>query len=443
YVRNVVSAYRSAIDSGSAGDLSKFTARGYTGGYLFGQARKEKLTSSGAPAFSGSLIGQVIKADKQGAHVRLSSPIRIGDSIRASSSGKIIEIFRIYSGEREVPEAKQECTLKIKTIRTGDTLYKVARAQIEDRFLKGYSPLKVRSAKEFSFESKELPFAPIPDLFYLKNRGQLQENRANPFVVPLESFSSEIAKEGKIVVDTPRVAFDEELPELERKIKEISEEKPFAFMASEPSLVQEYGTILSPYANVTNTLAVEAWRGFGNVVGAVASLEVSHLQEEYTELGFMKYSGYPLELMISENDLFFELGMEGKCELEDPRGNRFEIIRRGGRTVILKGKEGVIPEQFKAKHASPDKGKEGNTRNKRRDYNSHNKFRKESNTQTGRNGNTQRRREGDSQNRFRGKGDASPNPSKGRYGNSSNQGRDGSPQNRGRFNNSRIHFRRK
>jgi collagenase-like PrtC family protease len=337
YVRGVVSAYRRAIDTGGQADLSQFTSRGYTGGYLSDSARKEKLTSPSAPSFSGTLIGKAVKADRKGAQIRLVSPLKVGDSIRSSSSGKIIEVFRIYRNGKEVPSASDECTLLIKTIRAGDSLYKVARAQIEDDFLKDYAPLKVKSAREFAFESKKPDFAPIPPLAYFRDKKQLQESAQNRFVVPLSSFTPDLPA-SKMVIDTPRVAFDEELPALEKKMREISAEKPFAFMVSEPSLVSEYATIISPYANATNSWALCAWKEFGNVIGATPPLEMAHLESECKSLGFASYAGYKQELMISENDLFFELDLEGKCELEDPNRNRFGITRSNGRTVILKEK---------------------------------------------------------------------------------------------------------
>ena len=124
-------------------------------------------------------------------------------------------------------------------------------------------------------------------------------------------------------------------------MREISGQRPLAFMASEPSLLSDYPAILSPYANVANTLAARAWQEFGVIRGAVPSLEISQAGAENARLGFAGYDGYPQELMISENDLFFELGEgpeNGKYELCDPNGNRFEITRRYGRTVILRGK---------------------------------------------------------------------------------------------------------
>jgi len=342
YVRGVISAYRKAIDGGEPANLSSFTSRSYTQGYLFSAPQKEKLTNPSAPSFSGILLGKVLRADRNGAFVKLAAPLKVGDSVRASSSGKIIEVFRIYRKGKEVQSSSDECSLLIKTIRQGDTLYKVARAQIEDDLLKSAKPEQSKKAHPYAYISKKLDFAPLPPLIYLPESRQLQDNSQNSFVVPLGRFTPELAPHAsKLVVDTPRVAFDSELPALEKRMREISEQQPLAFMASEPSLLSAYPAIISPYANVTNTLAARAWQEFGNIRGAVPSLEISQAVEANSKLGFASYAGYPQELMLSENDLFFELGEDpktGKYELCDPNGNRFEITRSGGRTVILKGK---------------------------------------------------------------------------------------------------------
>ncbi len=350
YVRGVVAAYRKAIDSGENSDLSKFTSRSYTGGYLSNSARTEKLTSPAAPSFSGTLIGKVIKADRNGARIKLLAALKPADSIRASSSGKRIEVFRVYQKGREVQSADGECTLRIKTIRQGDTLYKVARAQIEDDFLEDCATQKTATGRAYEYISKKLDFAPIPPLVPFSSRRQMESsasNAGNAFVVQLDGFSSDLRPHAsRLVINTPRVAFDSELPALGKKMREIAEQSPLAFMASEPSLVSDYPTILSPYANITNTLAARAWQEFGNIRGAVPSLEIARAEKENARLGFASYSGYPQELMISENDLFFELGVEdggGRYELCDPNGNRFEITKSGGRTLILKK---TVPQHY-------------------------------------------------------------------------------------------------
>lgn len=342
YVRGVVAAYRKAIDAGEPVDLSAFTSRSYTEGYLFNAPRKEHLTNPSAPSFSGILLGKVDRADSKGAHIKLSAPLKVGDSVRSSSSGKIIEIFRIYRKGKEVQSADDECNLLIKTIKPGDTLYKVPRAQIEDDFLKSVQPLAKKKSCAYSYVSKKLDFAPLPPLSYLSDGEQLQRDRKGAFVVRLEYVDSDLSDDApRLVIDTPRVAFDSELPALEKKMREIAEQKPLAFMVSEPSLASDYPSVLSPYANITNTLAARQWKQFGNIRAAVPSLEISQAEAENASLGFASYRDYPLELMISENDLFFELGEDangGKYELVDPNGNGFEIVKSGGRTIILKGK---------------------------------------------------------------------------------------------------------
>ena len=345
YVRGVVSAYRKAIDNAEPADLSSFTSRSYTEGYLFSEKGKEKLTSPTAPSFSGILLGKVERANRQGAHIVLSSPLKVGDSIRGSSSGKIIEIFRIYRKGKEVKSSEDECNLMIKTLRAGDSVYKVARAQIEDDFLKDVPVQEQKKARGYAYESRKLDFAALPPITYLYNEKQLQSNRESAFVIPMERATRELlaSNASRLIIDTPRVAFDSELPALEKKMHEIAETTPLAFMASEPALVSDYPTVLSPYANVTNTLAGRAWQEFGTIRGVTPSLEISNALQENLANGFAAYSNYPLELMISENDLFFELGADGnsgKYELVDPNGNHFEIKRTGGRTVILKGNPG-------------------------------------------------------------------------------------------------------
>lgn len=339
YIRGVVSAYRKAIDSGSHANLDKFSTRGYSSGYLTGEAKRAKLTNPSASSFSGEIIGKVISNNRNGAQIRLTSTLSVGDSLRSSSSGKIVEIFRMSRQGREVKSSNDECTLLIKTLRPGDKLYKVVRAKIEDESVLSSAPLLRKLSTAYKFESKKLDFPPLALTYICTGNA--------PNVVPFDyaKISSDM------VVDTPRVAFDSELPIFEEKMREIAEKRPLAFMVSEPSLMSDYPAVLSPYANVTNTLAVRAWQEFGNVRAAIPSLEIIRADKFNASLGFSTYTGYPEELMISENDLFFELGVQegkGKVEIEDPRGNRFEIVRVGGRTVVLKGKSAPPKPEAKA-----------------------------------------------------------------------------------------------
>lgn len=339
YVRTVVSAYRKAIDTGKMDDLSKLTARTYTQGYLFGKARTEKLTNPAGQAFSGARIGEVVSVSQQGARVRLTNTLKIGDSLRTKRSGKILEIYRIYENEQEVPQSSRECLLKIKTLKKGDVLLKVERAEIEDSFLKEVIPMRVRNPSAFTRPSP-LKFQRFPELFYAQNKGGIFEApKESACVLPWHSIDDEalsLAKRRglKLVIDTPRIAFDEELPSIDEKMRELAETKPLAFMASDPSLVGEYPTILSTYANLCNSLAALEWSKFGNVKAVVASTEIEKKNAE--AIGFIPYSGDMLELMISENDLLkeMELPANSEAELVDPKGNKFQVKKRFGRTIV-------------------------------------------------------------------------------------------------------------
>lgn len=345
YVRRIVEAYRKAIDDGEKIDLSKLSSRGYTGGYLFGDARREKLTNPKGSSFAGVKVGAVVGVSSAGARVELSAPLKIGDSLRSSSSGKVIEVFRMYERkggkEKEVKFSSTTCYLKIKTLHKGDVLSKVERARTEDDFLEKIIPDKERKAKEFTLQRASLAFEKLPEIFFSENKGSVFEAPAG-FVctIALEDADEKIlesaGKRGlKAVIETPRIVFDEELNGVEEKMKEANERGVFAFMSSEPSLASNYKTILSPYANVCNSLAALEWKSFSNVLGIVAGLEVP--RESAVSLGFVPFTGKNLELMVSENNLFRELGFEERkdCFLVDPRGNKFRVKTRNGRTVVM------------------------------------------------------------------------------------------------------------
>ncbi|VVB66302.1 Peptidase family U32 [Candidatus Gugararchaeum adminiculabundum] len=357
YLRTIVKAYRRAIDTSQITDLSKFTSRSYTGGYLFGAARKSRLTSPAAPSFSGTKIGEVIETSRKGAEVRLTAALAVGDSIRASSSNKIIEIFRIYKNEKEVPVGTGNCILKIKSFRRGDTLFKVERAEIEDDFLKRIKPSRIRSA--LPFKPKEKIVFPITNsasketrFIFPEHPREISSLSSGSFCVinwedaTEESLAAAKEKGVKLIIETPRIIFDEELPGVEARMKELEQSEgsassPFAFSVSDPSLASNYPTIVSTYANVCNTLAANEWRNFGNIQGVIASIEVP--KKVSPELGFIPFAGKSVELMISENNLFKELNipesqMDG-CELVDPNGNHFPFRLRNGRTVILSPKK--------------------------------------------------------------------------------------------------------
>ena len=344
YVGAMVRAYRKALDNGEPADLGKLTSRGYTEGYLFGAANTEKLVNPKASAFRGKLVGKVEKTGPNGATVKLFSTIAKGDSLRTSRSGRTVELFRIYQKGKEVERASGECTLMIKTLKAGDELLKVERASIEDDFLSGVKAARVISGRLFSYHKPRFGFN-IPRLFYADSKKEIANApKGSCCVLPWEEADELALQEAKtagvkIAVETPRVAFDRELPEVERKMKALSEYSPYAFLASELSLVSDYSTIVSAYANVCNTLAAKEWMKLGKVSGIVAAMEVPKINAE--SLGFSTYSGKNVELVISENDLFSELELpKGECFLVDPRGNRLRILRRNNRTVIM----GKMPE---------------------------------------------------------------------------------------------------
>ncbi len=352
YVRRIVGVYRRAIDRGESADLSKLTSRGYTGGYLFGEARREKLTNPHAPSFAGVKIGEVVDVSKTGARAKLSGHLSVGESVRSSSSGKIIEVFRLYvrenGKEKEVQSASGSCVLKIKTLRKGDVLFKVERAQVEDSFIDKVVPLHLRTAQPFTLPASKLDFERLPEIFFSENKGGVFEAPSgSACAIPFEDANEKVLQSAekrgvKAVVETPRVVFDEELPAVEARMKELFERGVFAFMVSEPSLAASRQVVVSPYANVCNSLAAREWQSFAGVRGVVASPELS-LQNALS-LGFVPFTAKRVELMVSENNLFRELGLEERsdCMLVDPRGNGFPVKIKNGRTVVFSPKKTVI-----------------------------------------------------------------------------------------------------
>lgn len=360
YVRRIVKAYREAIDewetSGKIGrerveaiDLSKLTSRGYTEGYLFGKAREEKWTNPKATSFAGVKVGVVLGVSSAGARVELNAPLKVGDAVRSSSSGKVIEVFRMYERkngrEKEVKFSSTTCYLKIKTLHKGDVLSKVERAHVEDDFLQKIIPDKEKKAKEFTLQRTSLAFEKLPEIFFSENKGSVFEAPAgSACTIALEDADEKILeaaeKRGlKAIIETPRVVFDEELKEVGEKMKEVDERGVFAFMSSEPSLASSYSTIVSPYANVCNSLAALEWKSFSSVKGVIAGFEVP--RESALTLGFVPFTSKNVELMISENNLFKELGLEERkdCFLVDPRGNKFRVKIKNWRTIVMAPKK--------------------------------------------------------------------------------------------------------
>jgi len=341
YIREVVSAYRAVLDGKDTNPI-KPTLRGSTTGYLFGEARKENLTNPKSQQYAGEKIGRVLRVNEHGAIVSLRGTLKVGDMIRSTSSGRHIEVFRIYIEGKEVPESNTACLLKINTLKKGDMIFKVQRAELDEAYLKNFNPEHARKGKLFSYKSQRLDFSKVPKLFFPEDKIQiLQTHPESACVIPWEYAGEKTFDEvkkagGKIIVDTPRVIFDEEMPDVEKKIKEMKDSCE-AFLVSEPSLISSHSTIISHYANVSNTLAAREWMNLGNVQGIISSIEVPY--EKAKELGFLYYTGKNIELVISENNLFKELGLSKEesegCELIDPRRNRFPVKIVDGRTVIM------------------------------------------------------------------------------------------------------------
>jgi collagenase-like PrtC family protease len=339
YVRAIVGAYRRAIDKGEKTDLNKLTTRAYTGGYLFSDAKNANFTNPDSSGFLGEKIGEVLSTGGTGAIVRLFGTLSAGDSIRTLKSGKIIELFRVYQKKREVASATGECELRIRTLAKGDVIYKVERASIEDDFLKNIRTVQIRKVAHYSIPKGIPEFAVHNMNFCTTFEEALACPSGSRATVRLYDATEEnLAKlhaSGIIpVIDTPRVAFDSELGALSERMDALG--KDTEFLASELAFAEGRKVVLSQYANVSNTLSAKAWAGICDVQGVVSAMELPQPAAE--SLGFMHYNGKEIELMISENDLFKELGI-GENEgynLMDPKGNRFSIRRRDGRTVIIK-----------------------------------------------------------------------------------------------------------
>jgi hypothetical protein len=71
------------------------------------------------------------------------------------------------------------------------------------------------------------------------------------------------------------------------------------------------------------------------IKGIIGSIEMQ--KDDFQRLGFMEYRGKRLEVVISQNNLFEEYGIKNpkKVELIDPRGNKYRVVLRNGRTIIF------------------------------------------------------------------------------------------------------------
>ncbi|MBU0586507.1 U32 family peptidase [Candidatus Micrarchaeota archaeon] len=329
YVKAVVSAYRKGIDNGEYCDLTQYGLRDYTSGYLFGEAKTNKLTNPKKSGFSGKRIGEVIGNSGE---VRVWGLIKKGDLIRTANSGKKITIFRIFVHGREVEEARGECKLAIRSLKKGDVLFKVERMKFEDDFLGSYCALKSRVPKKYVMPMDKLELR-IKDMIFASDEQEaLAVPKGKAVCVPWET-DAELVKRcrAEVFVDTPRIVFDDELDAVLKKIRGFEA----GFMVSELALSDIGRIVVSHYANVSNSLAAREWMNLGKVEGVVSSVEL--MANAAKRIGFINYTGNRLELMISENNLFKDLEVDekGRWELKDPKGNKFRILKRNGRTVVI------------------------------------------------------------------------------------------------------------
>jgi collagenase-like PrtC family protease len=341
YVGAVVSAYRKAIDTGEKADLSRLTQRGYTTGYLFGEAKSSRLTNPRASSFSGAEIGKVTSASKDGAEIRLIGKLSKGDLIRSTSSKKVTEIYRLYRNGKEVDYATGNCTVMIKTLKPGDKVFRVEREEVDEEFLARIrtEPVRVLSKERIKI-FKTFSGEHYPQLIYLEDEKELERKTNGMAIIPLDMASAGNLKKARVnfngfAIDTPRVIFDAEMNDVEERLRRTKENGPSAFMASDLSMVSDYPTIVDGYANVTNAMAAAQWGMVGNVTAIVGSPEVP--KDAAPKMGLIPFGRRTIELMISENDLVMDnkADMAQGCELVDPRGERFSIIRKEGRTVIV------------------------------------------------------------------------------------------------------------
>jgi hypothetical protein len=179
-----------------------------------------------------------------------------------------------------------------------------------------------------------------PRLIYIEDVKELEKRTDGMAVIPFAMASREAMKKARInfngfAIDTPRVIFDEEMKNIEARLKETKESGPSAFMASDLSMVSDYPTIVDGYANVTNAMAALQWGTLGNVTAVVGSPELP--KDAAPKLGLIPFGRRTIELMISENDLVMDNNADiaQGCELVDPRGERFSIVRRDGRTIMV------------------------------------------------------------------------------------------------------------
>lgn len=118
--------------------------------------------------------------------------------------------------------------------------------------------------------------------------------------------------------------------------KKLEKQKltPEAFFVSNLAFLQiDYPVYLGYHMNVSNVLAADVYRKLADARGIVAALEVPAKIAEWD--GFYSFTQGRPEVLISEHSVFDDYSLEGNCYLQDPNGNKFSLVNRNGRTLIL------------------------------------------------------------------------------------------------------------
>ena len=371
YVYEVVKRYREKRDGKEVEELDP-GPRKFTTGYLFKTGR---LTNPNSQMFSGEYIGKVKKITKHGAEVYLEKELKSGDMIRASSSKKSILVYRMYKEGKEVESCIGNCNLKIKTLKEGDILYKMKiNRNFEDNFLENVNAKKERKKVNvlinpniYGEELKEKWREELEkyELVYIDEYDEIKEKinenkkekrlKEKVFIIPLYLLNDKIIellsnRGRKILIEMPRVIFDNEIKDIERKVISIKEKikrnnrgvevgliiSELSYLSNSFSFIS-FPLYISHYANITNSYAAAEWIKISpnSIKSIFGSIEMP--KKDFERLGFIQYLGKRLEVVISQNNLFEEYGIKNpkKVELIDPKGNRYRVVVRNKRTIIF------------------------------------------------------------------------------------------------------------
>lgn len=336
YVFDVVSAYRNALDGKKYALGDSFIGRKFTKGHLFGEPGRDLINRSSVD-YKGELIGKV-KSTKNGAQIELYTELKTGDSIRTNTSSNPITIYKIFKKGKQVNKASESCELRIKTLKKGDLLYRVSSITIEIEFEK-FVPKKVRKSSKFIFPEIKMEKAEgdIYHIYDLKDMFKVPKN--NSIIFPIELANEETIelaneKNLKVIFETPHICHDHEIEKYTKLIEEAKKLSPDAFLVSNLAFLKINCPIyLSYHLNVSNMLSANYYNQIANVKGIIAALETPPKIAEKN--GFYSFTNGKPEVLISKHSLFKDYNLEGKCYLQDPRGDKLEIREVNSRMLIL------------------------------------------------------------------------------------------------------------